>query len=391
MNIQLLAVASQPDLAAAQRQRIVSEHLGPPAGKGWNIGLFAEGRDAVDVVAGRDHARRDIGVLGLHLQQHLQQVGDGADAARQVVFGLGFRAVMVGDGFARGDGVEDALAHRSVGRLVRKAARARQLGRIARLVRGDFDQGFVAQNPTAGQVAPLGLALSPRGQFAQDGEHAGFLVAHLQAGVGPLRVPGVGVGVGQPGHFVGDPCLAPVRAQQVEQAGVDDAQVRDVGEGVADLLVGQRTARPIGEARRFVDTRFGQLGDQGFITGLFAEPADHGGDLGIENRCRKTAHQVPENLHVLARRVQNLQDRRVVHQLEQGRQVEPCGLRVDGDGVGVVIRPAEPDLHHAQFGPVRRFAHKLGIEGHEVAPARTRAKRGEGVGVGERGGCGGLV
>ncbi len=60
------------------------------------------------------------------------------------------------------------------------------------------------------------------------------------------------------------------------------------------------------------------FGGQGLVADRFAETADHGRDLGVEQRSRYRSRQVMENLNVLPCGMKDLKDFRVVHQPEQG-------------------------------------------------------------------------
>ena len=66
----------------------------------------------------------------------------------------------------------------------------------------------------------------------------------------------------------------------------------DVGQRIGELLVGQRAVPPVGEARRFVEMRAGDLLDQLVAGNAVAEAADHGRDLRVEHRMRKQPAEV---------------------------------------------------------------------------------------------------
>ena len=77
----------------------------------------------------------------------------------------------------------------------------------------------------------------------------------------------------------------------------------------------------------------GQLRGQGLIADGFAEPANHRGDLGIEDRGREAAIEMIEDLQVLTRRMKDLEDAGIVEQGAQRRKVQVGGQGIDGDGV----------------------------------------------------------
>jgi hypothetical protein len=60
--------------------------------------------------------------------------------------------------------------------------------------------------------------------------------------------------------------------------------VGDVGQGVGQLGLGQRTAGPVGEPAGLVELDLQHLTDQGVIGDLLAEARGHAGDLGVEQR-----------------------------------------------------------------------------------------------------------
>ena len=152
----------------------------------------------------------------------------------------------------------------------------------------------------------------------------------------------------------------------------------DVADGVVDLARAQRAQRPVGEARRLVDACLDQLGDQGLVAHRIAEAANHGGDLGVEKRRRQAIHQDGEDLHVLARRMEDLEDFGIGQQVEQGREVDAVGQGVDG---ARLVRPRH--LDQAEARPIGALAHELGIDGDELGVGQAAAEGGQRRRVGD--------
>ena len=128
----------------------------------------------------------------------------------------------------------------------------------ARGMGGDLEQRLVAQHAVARQVAPLRRGLAPARQLAQQGEHAPVGAAGLKPAPRLGRVEPVGRGIGELGHLLAKPMGAAAGLEALAELLVDAAQRHDVAERVFELALGQGPARPVGEARRFVDARAGQ-------------------------------------------------------------------------------------------------------------------------------------
>ncbi len=160
---------------------------------------------------------------------------------------------------------------------------------------------------------------------------------------------------------------------------IGGAQMDDIGQGIDDLALAQRACRPVGEAHGFVDARPGELGGQSLVADGVAEAADHGRDLGVEERAGDPAQHMIENLQVLAGGVEDLEQLRVGQQVEEGREVDAGGERVNGRGV---IGPCH--LDHAELRPIGPLAHELGVDGDEVGLGDAGAKRRKLVGVGNQ-------
>ncbi|MNS80467.1 hypothetical protein D3C72_1141470 [compost metagenome] len=132
-----------------------------------------------------------------------------------------------------------------------------------------------------------------------------------------------------------------------------------VAQGIDQLRVRQGTSRPVGEAAALVQFLAQHLADQLFIADLIAESGGHGGDLGVEHRLGHGAQAV-EDFDVLTGGVEDLDDRFVAQQGEEGLQVQILGQGVDDRGVR-----GRSGLDQAQLGPVGRLAHELGVDRDE--------------------------
>ena len=79
------------------------------------------------------------------------------------------------------------------------------------------------------------------------------------------------------------------------------------------LLLGERPAAPVGEARGLVDAAVAGARDELVIGDRFAEAADHRGDLGVEQRLRQEAAELVDDLKILPRGVEHLDHALVAH------------------------------------------------------------------------------
>ena len=120
--------------------------------------------------------------------------------------------------------------------------------------------------------------------------------------------------------------------------------------------------------------------DQLVIGDAVAIAEHHGRDLGVEDRVRKGAGLVPDDLDVLAGGVEHLQHLLIAHQVEERLEVDAGGQRVDHDGL-VGAR----HLHHAEQGVVGRLPQELGVDGDD------RVFGEPGAGGGEVGGGGNQI
>ena len=132
----------------------------------------------------------------------------------------------------------------------------------------------------------------------------------------------------------------------------------DIGQGVGQLAVGERTAGPVGEAAGLVELDLQHLADQGVIGDLLAETRRHPGDLGVEQRPGHGA-QVVEDLDVLTGGVEDLEHGLVAQDVEKRIELQVLGQGID-TGLGAIGRG---HLDEAKLGPVGRLAHELGVHG----------------------------
>ena len=240
----------------------------------------------------------------------------------------------------------------------------------SRRMRRDLEHGFVPHDPPARQIALSGRRLAPRRQLAQHAEEPPVDPAAQSKPVPRLaRIAAVGFAAGQLGHFLGKPARPAVRRELLLQLLVDGAQVDDVGEGIADLPLGERPMRPVGKSRGFVERGAGELGDQGLIARRIAEAADHAGNLGIEERYRHRAGQVEKYLDILARRVEYLERSRIRHQGEKRREVDSRRERIDCRRF-----LGTRHLHEAEDRPIRPLAHELGVDRNKARALLPFAK-----------------
>ena len=151
--------------------------------------------------------------------------------------------------------------------------------------------------------------------------------------------------------------------------------MRDVGQRVVELLVRQRPAAPVREARRLVDVRAGGAADQLVVGNRIAEAADHGGDLRVEDRMRDQVAEMEDDLDVLPGGMEHLHRGAVRHQREERREVDALGERIDDHRQ---VRTGH--LDQAEFGPEGRLADELGVDGDEIGAGKGGARLFEGGG-----------
>src|SRR4029453_7469312 len=106
---------------------------------------------------------------------------------------------------------------------------------------------------------------------------------------------------------------------------IDVAQMRHVGKRVIQLLFRKRPAAPVSEARRLVDLDALGAVDELIVGDGIAEAANHRGNLRVEDRMRDEAAAVVDNLDILARGMEDFENGRIGHQLEEWLEVETLG------------------------------------------------------------------
>ena len=222
---------------------------------------------------------------------------------------------------------------------------------------GDLGQGFVFQHPAAGNVARLGLALAPGRQRRQHRQEALVGGARLQPLPGMLGIEPVKSGVLQRRHFLGHPGCAAGLFQPRLHPFIDHAQMGDVGQGIFQLALAQRAVAPVGEAGRLVDLHMGDLARQGFIGRRIAKAAHHGRDLAVEQRIGQHAALQEEDLDVLPRRMQHLDDVGPPDQLVEGRQVD-----AGRQGIDDALDARRRHLDQAELGIIGLVAQEFGIQ-----------------------------
>ena len=113
-----------------------------------------------------------------------------------------------------------------------------------------------------GTSRDLRLALAPGRDLHQDRDLARLAHAPGEPPPGVLGLGPVGLGRGEHRHLLVEPAVASVRLKLRLQRLVDRDQVGDVGQRVGELRLGERPARPVGEARRLVDASLGEVVDE---------------------------------------------------------------------------------------------------------------------------------
>ena len=284
------------------------------------------------------------------------------------------------------DDLQECLADAALGEASGYGAHAGQGVHVGRGGGGNLQQRLVLDQALAGDVDPLRFAFAPGREGPQAAEELPVAAARTQPFPRGFRIGTVERGVGQGGHFLGDPVQPAVFLQSGAEAAIDVAQMGDVGGGIGDLGGGERPGGPVGEPVRLVDGATGQAADQRLVADLVAEAGHHGSDLGVEQRRRDGAEAEDEDLDVLAGGVEHLQHGRIGQQRAERGEVDAAGLGVDHRDLMV-----PGDLHHAEFGEIGALAHELGIDrdervgGESVAQLVERFGGGDEFGRGARG------
>jgi hypothetical protein len=208
-------------------------------------------------------------------------------------------------------------------------------------------------------MSPM-LSFPPGRDLDQDGKLLGLAHPRLQPHPGPFRLGTIGVGRCQDVHLLVHPVGAATPAEVGDERAIDVAQVGDVGHRIGDLRRRKRAAGPVGEAVRLVETVAGDALHELVVGDRIAMAEHHGGDLGVEQRTGDDTGAVPDDLDVLARRMEHLQHPLVGHQREERLEIDSGGQRVDHDGL---LRACE--LGYAEQGIIGGLPQELGIDGHE--------------------------
>ena len=193
-----------------------------------------------------------------------------------------------------------------------------------------------------------------------------------------LGLRAVGLDRGQHLHFLAHPVGAALLVEVGGKLDVDIAQVRDVGDRVAELRRRERTPRPVGEAVRLVEVVAGDAGDKLVVGDRITIAQDHGGDLGVDERGRNHVRPMPADFDVLPGGMEDLDHVGVGHQFEERRQVDALGERIDHDGLF-----GRGQLRHAQDRVIGRFALKFGVDRHEGVTCEPLAGLGQFLGLGD--------
>ena len=269
-------------------------------------------------------------------------------------------------------GLDDRLTPARSLKTLGQRAQVLELIDRGRRLHGDVADHVILEHARTRHVARLRLALAPGRDLDQNGELLGLAHARLQTQPSVLGIHAVGVGRGQHAHFLLHPVDAAAPAEIVEERQIDVAQVGDVGNRVGELRVGERTARPVGEAMRLVERVAGDALHQLLVGDGIAVAEHHGRDLGIEDRAGNELRAVPDDLDVLARRVENLHHLLVAHQRKKRLEVDVGGERVDHDRF-----LGRSHLRDAQQRIVGGLAQELGVDGDEGVGCHPPARGGK--------------
>ncbi len=119
----------------------------------------------------------------------------------------------------------------------------------------------------------------------------------------------------------------PVLLQLLDHPREDGGEMRDVGDGIIDLALVERTAAPVGEARALIEAVAKQALDQIRIADLLAMPERHRRDLRVEQRVGHLAGEIMDDFEILAAGVEDLQHVLVSdEEVEQRLQVDPSAF-----------------------------------------------------------------
>jgi len=261
----------------------------------------------------------------------------------------------------------------------RKAANAREVGLAGRGRCSKIGQRLVFHDPAARHVLVPRFQFAPAGQRLQPAQNIGLAVRKFQPLPRAIRVHHVVGWIGQPCHFLVQPFPAIAVAKLAQHLGEQLRKMGDIADGILDLPIRQRPARPVGEAGALVDLVAAEMLDEIGITDLLAHPHRHRGNLRIEHRKRHASGKIHENLDVLPPGVQNFQHRFVGQKVEERVHIEALGQWIERKSV---LRACQ--LDQAKLWIISIFPHELGIYANMVMLHQALAQSSKGVGIGDQ-------
>ena len=114
---------------------------------------------------------------------------------------------------------------------------------------------------------------------------------------------------------------APLSLQFLLHMLVHAGKVDDIVGGITQLGFRQGTTRPVGEGIDLLERHAALGADQGAVADLLRVPQQRRRHLRVEQRLRKHAHLVPQDLKVLPAGVQHLHDAGILEKRRQHMQV----------------------------------------------------------------------
>jgi len=201
----------------------------------------------------------------------------------------------------------------------------------------------------------------------------GMVVTRYGHGLAPGELAG-DIEIVEAGHPSPDSASVAAGARLLELAaelGVEITQMHNVTKRIGELALGERAAAPVGEARSLVEVTVQEPLHQHRVAHGFAEAADHGGNLRVEDPMGDHPRQMMDNFNVLARRMKDLQYPLVDHQIEEGLKVEPWRETIDQH-----LSAVRRHLDEAELRPKGLLAHEFGVHRHKRGSAKPRASFG---------------
>ena len=114
---------------------------------------------------------------------------------------------------------------------------------------------------------------------------------------------------------------APLLLQFLLHMLIHAGKINNVVGSIAQLRFRQGTARPVGEGIDLLKRHAALGADQGPVADLLRVPQKRRRNLRVEQRLRKHAHLMPQDLKVLPAGVQHLHDAGILEQRGQHMQV----------------------------------------------------------------------